>query len=148
MDTLRRWNNCGKWNDALLTKEEKQLKQFYSKLLLLCNEERALREGLFYDLMPANYENEQFNSTRQFAFLRGTPREVVLVLANFEDKEMEITVEIPQHAFDFFELKIFSKIKATPLLSVKNKVMETDFLSPLKTKLEAHSGEVYKISLF
>jgi hypothetical protein len=71
VDTVRRWNNNGKWNEELLTEEEIRLRKFYHKLIRLCNREKALREGLFYDLMYANYENPDFNSMKQYAFVRG-----------------------------------------------------------------------------
>lgn len=51
--------------------------------------------------MPANYENMAFDSTRQFAFLRGSAGELILVIANFDDHEVEVEVNIPPHAYDF-----------------------------------------------
>ena len=101
VDTIRRWNNNGRWDGALLTDEERELKGFYADLLTLCNRETALSNGLFYDLMPANYENMAFDSTRQFAFLRGSAGELILVIANFDDHEVEVEVNIPPHAYDF-----------------------------------------------
>ncbi len=148
IDTIRRWNNGGKWNTALLTREEKSLKRFYSKLLNLCNDEKALREGLFYDLMPANYENRLFDSARQFAFMRGGRGEVVLVLANFGEREVEIAVEIPRHALDFFAMNDSGKFRATPLFPGGDKEVEFSPPKLFETKLGACSGEIYKISGF
>lgn len=47
VDTIRRWNNNGRWDGALLTDEERELKGFYADLLTLCNRETALSNGLF-----------------------------------------------------------------------------------------------------
>ncbi len=63
VDTLRRWNNQGNWDESLLTQKERSLQNFYSRLIRLCNEEEALSNGSFYDLMSANYENRNFDST-------------------------------------------------------------------------------------
>ena len=47
VDSIRRWRNNGKFDDKLLTEEEKKLRTFYSRLLNLCNTEKAIREGVF-----------------------------------------------------------------------------------------------------
>ncbi|MDE6086048.1 MAG: alpha-amylase, partial [Muribaculaceae bacterium] len=70
LDTLARWNNGGKWNDALLTPIEKSLRDTYSRVLNICNSEKAISEGSFFDLMYVNYHNEAFNPHRHYAFLR------------------------------------------------------------------------------
>ena len=54
VDTVRRWRNKGRFDDKQLTAEECSLRDFYSKVLTLCNEVTALREGDFYDLMYVN----------------------------------------------------------------------------------------------
>lgn len=145
VDTVRRWNNNGKWNETLLTSEEKSLKQFYSKLITLCNTEKALSNGSFYDLMYANYENINFDSTRQFAFLRGYKDELILVAVNFDDRDVEIDIEIPEHAFSFFNLSDESKFAATTLLSdSKSKILFNKDKS-LKVNIKQNSGEIYKV---
>ena len=58
-------------------KREKQLSLFYSKLITLCNQEKSISQGLFYDLMQANYDNQNFDSTRLFAFLRGSADDIL-----------------------------------------------------------------------
>lgn len=144
VDTLRRWNNNGKWDDKLLTEEEKELKTFYSDLLKLCNQEPALSSGLFYDLMPANYENIEFDSTKQFAFLRSNKKEVLLVVANFDNEEKEVNVYIPHHAYQFFEMQPCEKGKVQPLLN-KHEPISFSQDNPLRIKIKANAGEIYKI---
>ena len=148
VDTVRRWNNNGKWDDELLTGAERSLQKFYAKLLTLCNREGALSHGLFYDLMPANYDNFEFDSTRQFAFLRGAGDELILAVVNFDSKEVEVTVNIPTHALDFFGIPSHGSFNAFPLLSDRksNTVFSTN--SPIRIKVGATSGELYKISSF
>ncbi|MDR1516960.1 MAG: alpha-amylase family protein [Dysgonamonadaceae bacterium] len=145
-DTLRRWNNKGKWNDDLLSEAEKDLKNFYARLIALCNKESALREGLFYDLMPANYENSDFNSTRQFAFLRGKNKEAVLVVANFDASEADISIYIPEHAFAFFGLAKTDVGIATPLFAADKTMVPFSVKTPLRIAVSPNSGEIYKIS--
>lgn len=104
-----------------------------------------MSHGLFYDLMFANYENMGFDSTKQFAFLRGYKDDLVLVVANFDNKPVEIVVEIPEHAFQFFNYAEKSKFVAKPLLEAG--VSEIAFTNSehIKIKLEQNSGEIYKV---
>ncbi|MFY9514992.1 MAG: alpha-amylase family glycosyl hydrolase [Dysgonamonadaceae bacterium] len=146
VDTVRRWNNNGKWNEELLTEEEIRLRKFYHKLIRLCNREKALREGLFYDLMYANYENPDFNSMKQYAFVRGDYKDFLLVIANFSNEEEEVTVWIPDHAYDFFKVNQHERAIAVPLLAEEKFPIDFSWTNPLKVKIKANDGEIYKIS--
>jgi glycosidase len=148
VDTVRRWNNNGKWNEELLTEEEIRLRKFYHKLIRLCNREKALREGLFYDLMYANYENPDFNSMKQYAFVRGDYKDFLLVIANFSNEEEEVTVWIPDHAYDFFKVNQHERAIAVPLLAEEKFPIDFSRTNPLKVKIKANDGEIYKISFF
>jgi len=146
VDTVRRWNNNGKWNEELLTEEEIRLRKFYHKLIRLCNREKALREGLFYDLMYANYENPDFNSMKQYAFVRGDYKDFLLVIANFSNEEEEVTVWIPDHVYDFFKVNQHERAIAVPLLAEEKFPIDFSWTNPLKVKIKANEGEIYKIS--
>ena len=146
VDTIRRWNNNGKWNDDLLEEPEKELKHFYAKLITLCNKEQALSDGAFYDLMSANYENSDFNSMKQFAFLRGNSKEIVLVVANFDSAAADISVHIPEHALLFFGIGKSEVCFATTLLTEEKNMIPFSGRSPLRATIEPNSGEIFKIS--
>lgn len=145
-NTLYRWYNNGLWNDSLLTSEEKNLANFYKNLISLCNEENAISSGLFYDLMPANYENNKFDSTRLFAFLRGNDEDLLLVIANFDRVEKECNVYIPPHAFSFMNIKYSNKGLFIPLLNSQDNNVSFSENKPANFKIDAHSGEIYRIS--
>lgn len=146
VDTVRRWNNNGKWNSELLTEKEDKLQKFYSKLINLCNKEKAISEGLFYDLMSANYENPNFNSMKQYAFIRSNYEDFLLIVTNFANDEHEITINIPEHAYTFFKVKKATTCSAKPLLSGKRTEIVFSKNTPVKIKIGANTGEIYKIS--
>lgn len=146
VDTLRRWNNNGKWDSAQLTLKEQELQEFYRRLITLCNKEKAISGGLFYDLMPANYDNPEFDSTRLFAFLRSNKKETVLVVANFDQEVSECTVFIPPHAFSFLEMEDTGEGKLTPLLHPEDDELLFSFEYPFRIRLNPNSGEIYRIS--
>lgn len=70
VDTIRRWRNGGKFDGKMLTEEHKHLYSIYQKVLTLCNEEQAIKKGVFFDLMYANINGWRFNEHKQYTFMR------------------------------------------------------------------------------
>lgn len=99
-ETMRRWYGGGKDIGKNITPSERWLRDFYSKVLHLCNDREAIRCGRFFDLMYVNLDNPGFDPHRQFAFLRYTDREVLLIVVNFGNKEMMTDIMIPDLAFN------------------------------------------------
>lgn len=97
VDTLRRWYNGGKCDTARLTSEERQLRRFYKKLLRLCNSEKAIAQGEFYDLMYVN--GDSLNCDKVYAYYRHCEGEQLLIVANFNDLDETVHLNTPQHAF-------------------------------------------------
>ena len=83
-----------------LTAGEKQLKAVYDRVLTVAGTERAVSEGVMFDVMYVNP-----HLTRQYAFLRKAGRETLLVVANFDESPVTASVVIPAHAFDFLKLR-------------------------------------------
>ena len=89
----------------VLTAEEKELYHAYRRIVSLRESESALTAGHFYDLMYVNLDNSQkFDSNSHYAFLRRSERQLLLVVCNFGDKEAEMGVRIPSHAFEFLHI--------------------------------------------
>lgn len=99
-DTMRRWWNGGQCNVRRLTAHEKWLRNLYRRALRLCNEQAAIREGAFFDLMYVNLRKPGFNPHRQFAFLRYTDEEILLFVVNFDAMAASVSLNIPDLAFD------------------------------------------------
>lgn len=97
VDTLRRWYNGGKCDTARLTSEERQLRHFYKKLLRLCNSEKAIAQGEFYDLMYVN--GDSLNCDKVYAYYRHCKGERLLIVANFNGLDETVHLNTPQHAF-------------------------------------------------
>lgn len=90
---------------AILTDQEWEIYEFYRHILRLRTMHPALEKGLFYDLMYTNHAGERgLNPDRHFAFLRRSPDELILCVANFGETEARIGVHIPKHAFEFLSL--------------------------------------------
>lgn len=65
------------------------------------NDQPALREGDLFDLMYVNLDNPRFNPHRQFAYLRHSGGETILIVVNFDSQAVEVGVRIPAYAFEF-----------------------------------------------
>ena len=143
---IQRWSNDGKWNEKLLTHEEKELRNFYSRLLQFCSQEKAISKGGIYDLMYANYENNEFNSTKKYAFLRGFKEDLFLIVLNFNDQDSLVTVNIPQDAYSFFQHYKGKSIEVTSILNPINPELTFEDATSLKLNIDAYSGEIFKIT--
>jgi glycosidase len=101
--TLRRWYNAGKCDTAKLSKGERELRRIYKKVLRLCNSEKSIAKGGFYDLMYANYHS--MNCDKVYAYYRHYGKEHLLIIANFGDQDENINLHTPQHALEAMHLQ-------------------------------------------
>jgi glycosidase len=145
VDTVSRWVHEGRFDEVRLTKEERALRKFYVRLLNLCNEEPAIRQGQFFDLTYANLTGIDFNEHRQFAYLRKFENDLLLIMVNFDEKEVESGVCIPAHAFDFLSIPAKEKVKATDLLSGKKEEISLQPDGITRVTLPAYGGKILKI---
>ena len=97
-----------------LTKDEKALANIYNKVINIACSEKAVCEGVSFDLM---YVNGDYH--RQYAFLRKAGSEMLLVVVNFDELTTTMDVTIPAHAFDYLKLKERKNVTAVDLLTGK-----------------------------
>lgn len=83
-----------------LTDEERYVYFMHEKTLQIARTEKAV-DGLFYDLMYVNPKSDVFNNERQYAFIRKNDKEMLFVVVNFDNKEVDVEVKIPTHAFEW-----------------------------------------------
>lgn len=128
-----------------LTKEEKSIEATYKKVLNIATNEKAVTEGKFFDLMYVNPTSTDFNADRQYVFLRSNEDDLMIVLANFSDESSDCKVNIPQHAFNYLNLKK-GIMEGTDLLNGEEIAITLSDTDPLNLSVEAWSGRVMKIS--
>ena len=128
-----------------LTKEEKSIEATYKKVLNIATSEKAVTGGKFFDLMYVNPTSADFNADRQYVFLRSNEDDLMIVLANFSDENSDCKINIPQHAFDYLNLKQ-GIMEGTDLLNGEKITITLSDTDPLNLSVEAWSGRVIKIS--
>ena len=67
--------------------------------------------------MWLNRDNQRFDSSRQYAFVRYTDKETFFVVANFANEERELRVNLTHHLFDAMGRGAFGKVIAQDLMS-------------------------------
>lgn len=144
-DTLNRLYNHGKMDGTLLSEQERSLQTFYSTLLSVCKNEKSISEGKFFDLMYVNPVSPAFNAHKQYAFLRSYRDDLLLIVANFDDKPALSNIVIPRHAFDYMELQTMDCCTYTDLLSDNTIQGSLNPDSPVIVNLPASGGVILKI---
>jgi glycosidase len=147
VESLRNWYNQGKINTELLTDEQKALRKCYIKVLTLCNESCAIREGKFFDLMYVNLHGSCFNPDKQYAFMRYAGKELLLVVANFDDWDADVSVVLPADVFTYFEIDEKSAVSAKNLLSGEEMPVEIRRDTAYDLHLKKNNALIVKFSL-
>lgn len=107
LEPLRRWNKGIKESDSqkYLHYEESDLYAIYKAFCDIAVNDPVICKGDTFDLQYANFENGNYNHHRQFSFLRHYEGTVYLCVANFEDHRVDVEINIPQHAFDYYGIQ-------------------------------------------
>ena len=121
LKSIQAWANHGKFDGENLSPEQKELRSFYQKLLNITLSEKAITDGLMYDLEFANFDNPKFNSHEQYAYFRKYKQELLLFVLNFDDKFLETEVRFPLEAFQYLELEEGQNYTVTNLLDTTEK---------------------------
>jgi len=95
----QKWLNQGKFDGAKLGPAQKDLRDFYSRLLNLASSSDAIRRGKFYELQDANNLGKEYNQKNLYTFLRYTDKQQLLIVVNFSaEKTYKPTINIPAEA--------------------------------------------------
>lgn len=141
--TLRTWLNKGKCN-GLLPPSIIALRNLYKCVLNICNSEKAVSEGSFFDLMYVNYENPNFNPHYQYAFMRHHGDTTLLIAVNFSSARVEADINIPALALDMMDIEN-DEYKATELLTKKQVKMKICDSIPVHTTIDGFGAVIWKI---
>ena len=142
--SLQAWANHGKFDGANLDEEQKTLRAFYRQLLRVARSEKAITLGDMYDLTYAQAEG--FNKHEQFAYIRKYKKQLLLVVLNFDDRQVDMQVCITQEAFEYLQLETQSEAKAKDLLTGQEYSFPLNAHTPVCLSLPAWKGAILKIN--
>lgn len=125
-----------------MTSDERTMEQIYKFILQLANDEKALKEGEFFDLMYMN----QHISAKQYTFLRKADNDLLLVVTNFDEEQAECDIVIPSHAFDYLNIAE-KETEAIDLLSGDTYTTALRSDSAIHVSIPPHSGRILKFTI-
>ena len=124
-----------------LTVDEKALYDNYKRILQIARKEPSVSSGVFFDLMYVNG-----SLSRQYAFLRKLDKDLLLVVANFEDHDVNVDVFLPAHAFDYLKMAE-KKAVATDLLTKEKLAVLLKPDGGIRMDIPANGGRIWKIKV-
>jgi glycosidase len=139
----QKWMNGGKFDGALLSMEQKQLRQFYADVLSLAAKNPALTEGEYIDITAYNISQNNFDH-KVHAFVRFRDSERLLIVNSFNDKDQVVKIRIPEQAASQMNLDPTETYIARDLLWREAEVgLDKNFM--FEIKLKPYSSYIFKI---
>jgi hypothetical protein len=108
-----------------LNTNQTSLRDAYKKLFAICRGNEAIRTGNYFDL---NFDNKRnisagYDPDKLFTYLRYTPNQAILVVANFEQTHgTNACIKIPQEAWDAMKLSTGDYYTLTDLYLTDTKI--------------------------
>ncbi|MET2985834.1 alpha-amylase family glycosyl hydrolase [Aureibaculum conchae] len=144
---LQRWVNDKKFDGGQSTPEEKELRDFYKRLLNFTISSSALM-GEYQDVHHHNRQHTEWYNDKVYSFVRWSANEKLIIVSNFNDSNhYGFDLQIPKDIIEKWKLKdgtynmedqLYHKHK--PVLEVKNGVgfirVELDPLESVILKVE------------
>lgn len=104
---------------AGLTKEEAEIFCRFAEATRFAASDQAVKEGTTYDLCYCNSGSDGFDINRHFVFLRDYQDHTILVASNFSTREAEMSIVIPDHAFDWMGIPVTEDLYPGKAIKVK-----------------------------
>jgi len=138
IDAIRKWK---------ITGDEPKIRFVYKRLLNLALNEAAFKNGLTYDLGYSNSKNDDFDHFFNFAFLRFFNKQMILTVVNFQDREKNIRIAIPNHAFEYFNVSERFVNTGIDLLTGENIPESLSVNAPYCITVQSNSIKIIKFLL-
>jgi len=104
----QKWMNNGAFDGGLLTKEQKDLRTYYQKLMQIVSASDAIKNGQIYEMPVSGNMNN-----RMYGYIRYTEKQRLLIIVNFDRTQtLETSVNLPEEI-----LKIKASVRVTELLT-------------------------------
>jgi glycosidase len=117
----QKWLNGGRFDGGGLSPAQRELRDWYGRLLNLCRKSEAIRKGGLYELHQANVaaNSQGYHTRHAYAYLRFTAKEKLLIVVNFGETAQALRLKIPVEAFDAAGLPSYKKYRFTELLAAQ-----------------------------
>ena len=132
-------------DEGKLTDDEKALADIYSRIMNFARTDKTV-SGQSYDLMYANPHSASFNPDRQYAFLRRSGRQLLVVVVNFDSLDRNIKLNIPEHAFEYLNLPEGKNIEGEDILTGASVAVRLSSQEPLSIIVPKNGAAILKFN--
>ena len=132
-------------DEGKLTDDEKALADIYSRIMNFARTDKTV-SGQSYDLMYANPHSASFNPDRQYAFLRRSGRQLLVVVVNFDSLDRNIKLNIPEHAFAYLNLPDGKDIEGEDILTGASVAVRLSSQEPLSIIVPKNGAAILKFN--
>jgi glycosidase len=133
-----------RWRRFSLPTAQRRLREYYAKILEIAATD-PVTKGKFYDLMYANFDNPGFNPHRQYAFMRKSTHEALLVIVNFDAELQHVSLNVPPEAWEYIRVKSHRR-HVTDLITGKWDYYYLDTTKPFESDVPGYGAVVLRIS--
>lgn len=139
----QKWVNGGKYDGALLSDEQKQLRQFYGDILTFAATNKAIVSGDYFDLTEANTAGGGIPASVH-VFARVNEEERLVILSSFSDKLEKVKVKLTDDVIRAFQLTENNDYIGRDLLRSGMEI-GLDKTGSFETEIAPYSSFIFKI---
>ncbi len=141
----QRWMNNGAFDGGRLTEEEKQLRDFYKRLLRFSVKSSALM-GEYREVHAYNRANTESYGDKVFSFARWSADEKLLILSNFNSEESQaFRMQLPADLMQQWQVKNGTYELTDQLYGSTNELVVEDGTGFVKVALEPLQSFIYRL---
>ena len=141
----QRWMNGGKFDGGLLSDKEKELRDFYKRLLNFTLNSDGLMEQ-FEEIQTINRKETANYDESKYAFVRWSAKEKLIIAVNFsKDKDADINLIIPAAIIAKWKLKEGIYKVTDQLYGGVNQLQVVKGIGTIKVNLPSSGSYIYKL---
>nr|WP_319397420.1 alpha-amylase family protein [uncultured Carboxylicivirga sp.] len=141
----QRWMNNGAFDGGQLSSAEKDLRDFYKRLLNFTINSKALM-GEYQEIHSYNRNHTEGYDTKVFSFARWSNDEKLIVITNFDvENTKSFTLQLPEELIQQWGLKDAFYVLSDQLYEYENELKVTEGRGFVKTELRPLESFVFKV---
>jgi glycosidase len=141
----QRWMNGGSFDGGSLTPDERELRDFYSRLLNVTVTSPALN-GYYKEIHSANHLNSPGYDNTVFSFIRGSKDEKLLIICNFDrTRSKQFDLQLQEEIVRALNLKDGKYLLTDQLYGSENELKVTSAKGKVNIKLKPLESFIYRL---
>jgi len=141
----QRWMNNGKFDGGQLSKSEKELRDFYKRLLNFTIKSEALM-GKFQEIQSVNRQDSSTYGQNVYSFVRWSANEKLIIVSNLSPKTNEMfDLKIPADVIKEWKIKDGTYLLTEQLYGVAHTLKVSNGVGTVKISLKGSESFILKL---